>query len=102
MDMCGYMSKAFSRKFYDSAAWRRERKRALTRDIYTCYDCGGYASEVHHIIELTPENIGDPAVALNPDNLMCLCWQCHAKRTQGAGDVPDGYRFGDDGQLIPG
>ena len=50
-----------------------------------CQDClakGIYtpAQEVHHIIELTPENINDPSIALNPDNLISLCKSCHSIR----------------------
>lgn len=33
--------------------------------------------EVHHKIKLTPENINDPAIALNWDNLELLCKDCH-------------------------
>jgi 5-methylcytosine-specific restriction endonuclease McrA len=33
--------------------------------------------EVHHKIRLTPENINDPAIALNWDNLELLCKNCH-------------------------
>lgn len=29
------------------------------------------------MIRLTPENINDPEVSLNHDNLMFLCWSCH-------------------------
>ena len=53
-----------------------------------CQDClaeGRYtpAEEVHHIIELTPENIHSPSVSLNPDNLVSLCRECHrARHTQ--------------------
>ena len=33
--------------------------------------------EVHHKIRLTPENISNPAIALNWDNLELLCKKCH-------------------------
>ena len=50
-----------------------------------CQDClkkGMYtpADEVHHIVELTPENITDPEIALNPGNLVSLCRSCHKSR----------------------
>jgi 5-methylcytosine-specific restriction endonuclease McrA len=38
------------------------------------------AVEVHHITELTPDNINDPSVSLNLDNLVSLCKDCHADR----------------------
>ena len=95
------MAKAFAKAFYQSSAWRAARSAALRRDGFTCHDCTGRAEEVHHIIELTPANINDPNIALNLGNLMCLCHDCHTRRTKGSGDVPDGYVFDDDGQLVP-
>ena len=96
------MAKAFSEAFYHSRAWKTARALALHRDMYTCRDCGGRATEVHHVIPLSPDNINDSNIALNPDNLECLCWSCHDKRTKGAGDVAEGYRFGEDGQVVKG
>ena len=32
---------------------------------------------MHHIIELTPDNINNPSISLNPRNLMLLCNDCH-------------------------
>lgn len=34
---------------------------------------------MHHIIELTPDNINNPSISLNPRNLMLLCNDCHNK-----------------------
>ena len=47
-----------------------------------CLDKGLYrpGEIVHHMVELTPENINDPAVALSWSNLRLLCLDCHAKR----------------------
>lgn len=94
------MARDFSRQFYRSKAWRQTREQALRRDLFTCRDCGGRATEVHHIIELSPDNISDPSIALGLDNLMCLCGPCHAARTAGAGDVGDGYEFDEAGQVV--
>ena len=79
------MSKAFARKFYRSSAWRNVRGYVFIRDQMLCQDClkqGIYtpAAEVHHIIELTPENIHDEDITLNPDNLVSLCKACHHAR----------------------
>lgn len=57
----------------------------MKRDHWLCQDClakGIYtpAEEVHHIIPLTPENIEDPAVNTNPENLIALCRECHKQR----------------------
>lgn len=95
------MAKSFARALYKSGAWGAVRREVLRRDHYTCQDCEGRAEEVHHIIELTPDNVNDKMIALNPDNLISLCHNCHTKRTHSDGDVPDGYRFDNDGYVIP-
>lgn len=94
------MAKDFSLAFYTSAAWRRCRRQVLRRDLFTCVYCDDRASEVHHIVELTPQNILDENIALNPDNLLSLCHLCHQKVTAGTGDIQEGYLFDDDGNVI--
>lgn len=95
------MAKVFSKQFYDSALWRRTRKQVLRQSGYTCHDCGGRATEVHHIIELTPSNIDDWDISINPNNLQPLCWDCHNKTTRGSADLVDGYVFNEQGQVEP-
>ena len=78
------MAKEFSKRFYRSVAWKK------TRDAYAksvgglCEEClkkGIYnpGEIVHHITELTPENIGDPGVTLSWDNLELVCRDCHGQ-----------------------
>lgn len=38
---------------------------------------------VHHKIWLTADNINDPDITLNWNNLMCVCRDCHAKIHEG-------------------
>lgn len=95
------MAQLFARQFYSSKAWLDCRKEVLRRDLYTCAHCHSRANEVHHVIELNPDNINDTSITLNPDNLLSLCSSCHAKITKGStGDIQDGYIFADDGQVI--
>ena len=80
--------KDFARGFYKSKAWQMVRDNVMARDAWLCQDClkrGRYtpAEEVHHIRELTPDNITDPEVTLNPDNLVALCRECHRQRHTG-------------------
>lgn len=94
------MAKEWARKLYASKAWKDCRKEVLRRDLYTCAYCHDRASEVHHVIELSPDNINDVSIALNPDNLLSLCHSCHDKITKGfTGDIQEGYVFSDDGQV---
>lgn len=77
--------KEFAKGFYRTKAWQSVRNFVMSRDGRLCQDCLAKgkitaAEEVHHIIELTPDNINDPSVALNPDNLVSLCRECHKLR----------------------
>ena len=80
--------KPWAKHFYSSKAWKNCREYVRQRDHRLCVDCMQYgyftpAEEVHHIIELTPDNINDPSITLNPDNLVSLCKECHKKRHGG-------------------
>ena len=37
------------------------------------------ANVVHHTTPLTPENVLDPDVSLNPERLQALCHDCHTE-----------------------
>jgi len=77
------MARDFSRQFYNSKLWKDTREYILMRDKYLCVKCGKPAEEVHHIIHLTPQNITDKAVCVNPDNLISLCRDCHFDEHRG-------------------
>lgn len=87
------MAKAYSKAFYRSKAWKQVRLYCLMRDRYLCQRCGRPAEEVHHITHLTPQNITDVRVSLNPDNLVSLCKDCHfaAHREDQADGRPHRY-----------
>lgn len=78
----------------------------LKRDLFLCVKCGRPAEEVHHVEHIKPENIGDPKITLNPDNLQSLCRDCHfaehrgehAKGREKADDYP--YEFDENGYLV--
>lgn len=76
------MAKEFAKAFYNSKAWRECRKSYIAYRIAidggmceNCHNNLGYIC--HHIIELTPENINDPNIALNHSNLRYDCKHCH-------------------------
>lgn len=54
---------------------------------------------VHHKVLLTPMNITDPNVSLNPDNLYYVCKDCHEKEHSG-GAVRSDVMFDENGRLI--
>lgn len=84
------MAKAFSDKFYHSKKWKNIRAFVLQRDFYMCKICKmPNSSTVHHIKELTPMNINDSSISVNPDNLVTLCNRCHNL-------IHDKYKYNED------
>ena len=77
--------KSWAESFYKSGQWQRCREYIIKRDRYLCQECLAKgltvpAEEVHHIIPIEPENIIDPSITLNEENLISLCRECHRKR----------------------
>lgn len=75
--------KDFAKKFYLSKQWKDARAAYLNKVRGLCEAClkDGLirpADVVHHKRHLTPENIKDPNITLNFDNLMALCHYHHA------------------------
>jgi len=95
------MARAFAKKFYNSAAWKRCRVAFIAKrsaiDGGLCQRCSRDVGDiVHHVKWITPENINDPTVTLNHDNLEYVCRTCH-----GQIDEQDrGYRFDEDGRVV--
>ena len=86
--------KEYAKAFYKSKAWKDCRDRYAKSRGGLCEEClrrGVYkpGEAVHHVVHITPENIHDPAITLNPDNLRLLCRDCHAAKHKGE---PTRYR----------
>lgn len=75
--------KPYAEKFYKSDTWEK------TRDAYAssvgglcerCLQKGLFVPGeiVHHKTHITPDNINDPDITLNWDNLLYVCRNCHA------------------------
>ena len=74
-------------QFYKSKQWEAFRKVIIERDtdddgFVHCVECGKpilhrYDLIIHHKTELTEANVNDAMVALNPDNVVCVCFRCH-------------------------
>lgn len=76
--------KEFAKSFYNSKAWHTCRNSYYERVGGLCEDClaeGRFtrAEIIHHIVELTPDNINDPSITLNHANLRAVCRECHSK-----------------------
>ena len=77
--------KPWAEKFYKSTAWKNCRDSYMKKVGGLCEDCYSKgivkaAEEVHHIKELTSQNITDPCITLSYTNLAALCHNCHMKR----------------------
>ena len=68
--------RSFAYSFYVSKEWRKCRQAYLSKEPL-CERCGMPATQVHHKLKLTRENLRDPAVAFCFDNLEALCESCH-------------------------
>lgn len=87
-------------RFYRSDTWKIARAIKIANACGVCEECGAIGTEVHHIIHLTPENVTDPSVATNQENLKLLCNECHNK-AHGRFEGRREYYFDDEGNLIP-
>lgn len=92
--------------FYVSWRWRKCRKAFAASKGNLCERClkrgvieaGSKAQplEVHHRIPLTADNVNDPKVALNWDNLELLCKHCHDEERE---MKQKRWRIGSDGRV---
>lgn len=79
------MARDFAAGFYNSPAWRKTQAAYIKQAQGLCEICRSKGLIVpgvivHHKIHLTPENITDPGVTLDPGNLMLVCRECHAEQ----------------------
>ena len=66
-----------AKKFYDSIVWKDLRMMKMDMENHCCEHCGDAAYIVHHKEWIDIDNITDPSVTLNIDNLEALCLSCH-------------------------
>lgn len=79
--VCKLIADGELNKVYKLQLWRRKRATILKRDNYECQHCKKKvwlrqivkATHVHHIKELRDY----PELALDDDNLISLCFNCH-------------------------
>ena len=82
------MAESWAARLYNSKAWRDLRRRLIIEAQYKCTICGAnHLLDPHHLIGhhqcvLTPNNVNDPAISLNPDNVEIICKQCHDQMHQ--------------------
>ena len=83
--------------FYASSRWMKLRAALIAERGPRCQQCGKVESNPakltgHHTIELTPENVMDASVSLNPKHVKIVCFDCHQKTHQRFGHENTGRR----------
>lgn len=73
---------AILQSFYASEAWQKFRLAIIAERGLRCEYCGKLVTRakeltLHHIIELTPENVHDVMISLNHENVMIVHHDCH-------------------------
>ena len=73
-----------SNNFYASKIWRDFRAGLIAERGPVCERCGKIVADEskligHHKIELTPENVHDYTISLNPELVELICDSCHNK-----------------------
>ena len=75
--------KPYAEKFYKSTAWQ-ECRTAYAKSVgglcERCMKKGIFSAGeiVHHMKEINPQNINDPMITLDWNNLELVCRDCHA------------------------
>lgn len=98
------MAQDFAKGFYKSEQWKSCRESYLKSIGYKCETCRAKGIEtpaviVHHIVELTPENINDPEITSGFENLRAVCRKCHADEHINHSHGRR-YFFGENGEVI--
>ena len=70
--------------FYTSVTWGNFRLGLIAERGLRCESCGERVAKssdltLHHTTELTPENVHDHTISLNPDKIMVVHHDCHNK-----------------------
>lgn len=87
--------------FYRSDRWRKLRLALMhertTAEGLVCQHCKkpilrSYEAILHHVIELTPQNVNDVDIAYNPENLVFVHPKCHNEIHNRFGGRVKGYQ----------
>jgi 5-methylcytosine-specific restriction endonuclease McrA len=97
--------KVWAESFYRSKAWQQCRDTYKASKQGLCERCLANgkinAGEiVHHKQWLTPNNINNPNITLNFDNLELLCMDCHNKEHSKQLPISDEIMFDECGDVV--
>lgn len=85
---------AILKSFYASEKWQRLRASIIAERGPRCQECHRVIGNpidctLHHIKELTPENVNDVMISLNPENILIVCHDCHDQIHHRFGHQPE-------------
>jgi 5-methylcytosine-specific restriction endonuclease McrA len=81
--------------------WKKCRNNYFQSKYGLCERCAAPGKIVHHKKYITPDNINDPNITLNWDNLELVCQECHNKEHHETNGVTAcGLLFDENGDLI--
>ena len=92
---------AEAKRFYKSSAWKKCRESYIISVHGLCERCGHPGKIVHHKQYINADNVNDPMITLNYENLEYLCHTCHNKEHfEKYSALREGFRFDEEGNLI--
>ena len=96
--------KEWAEWFYNSQSWEACRDGFLASKGWLCERCSTQDNPIpakiaHHKIYLTRNNINDPWITLNWNNLEALCQDCHNREHHRKGGAR--YKFDAEGNVVP-
>lgn len=94
------MAHDYAKSFYASKEWVKCRTGFMQSKHYICERCGDTAAICHHKKYISPQNINDPNITLNWDNLEALCQTCHNQEHHSSQICVSGLAFDSKGNLI--
>lgn len=98
------MARSVDISFYKSKAWHKCRASYIKSVHGLCERCEKPGHIVHHKIHLNKNNINNPEITLNHNNLEYLCLECHNKHhmfnREAKPITREGFKFNDKGELI--
>ena len=98
--------KDYAKRLYKSKQWQHTRDAYLKSKGGLCERCYAEgrivpAAIVHHKIYISPENIDNPFITLDWNNLEAICREHHAQEHELGHKHPRRYIVGDNGKIIP-
>lgn len=100
------MAKEYAKSFYKSKDWRQCRLGYIDSVNGLCERCLNKGKLrpgkiVHHIQYITPNNINDPYITLNWNNLEYVCQDCHNNEHQSKySAIRNDVMFDNEGNLV--